>query len=416
MQHGTRTHRHLTGARVRKAVIGVVAFTAAGVMLAACSSGSDNANGKSSGGSGSQSAPTTTSPPVNIAITPASSPEMNPSTPVVVKATNGTLKTVAVTNAKTGATVTGDFSADKTSWTSNEPLGFGASYSVDAVGANPQGASNEQKSTLTTITPTKTSNTNMFPAPSSVSSVGIGVGMPIVFQFTNAVTNKSDVEKAITITTSPHQPVGFHWLSSTELDARPQAYWTAGTTIHVSTKLYGMDLGGGNYDKEDRNETYKVHDSWIAQANGQTEQMNILHNGSVVKTMNISMGKDSTPTSTGPHVIFDKKQSVEMNSCTYGICPPNPLAYDETEYYAERITNGGEFVHENPDTVGAQGHSNVSHGCINLSPSDAQWFFNNLGIGDVVEVTNANGAPLATTDFMADWLIPWADWTPATNS
>ncbi len=416
MQYGTRAHRHLTGARVRKAVIGVVAIAAAGVMLAACSSGSDNANGKSSGGSGSQSAPTTTSPPVNIAITPAGSTEVNPGTPVVVKATNGTLKNVAVANTKTGASVTGDFSSDKTSWTSNEPLGFGASYSVDATGANPQGASSEQKSTLTTINPTKTSNTNMFPAPASVSIVGIGVGMPIVFQFTNPVTNKSDVEKAITITTTPSQPVGFHWLSSTELDARPQAYWTAGTSIHVVTKLYGMDLGGGNYDKDDRDVTYKVHDSWIAQANGATEQMNILHNGSVVKTMSISMGKDATPTSLGAHVIFDKQQQVEMNSCTYHVCPPNPLAYDEIEYYAERITNGGEFVHENPATVGVQGHSNVSHGCINLNAADAQWFFNNLGWGDVVEVTNSNGPQLATTDFMGDWSIPWADWTPATSS
>ncbi len=417
MQYGTRAQeRHLTGARVHKAVIGVVAFAAAGVMLAACSSGSDNANGKSTGGSGSQSAPTTTSPPVAIAISPASSPQMNPATPVVVKATNGTLKTVSVTNTKTGTTVTGDFSPDKTTWTSNEPLGFGASYTVDAVGANPQGSQSEQKSTLTTINPAKTSNTNMFPAPSTVQGSGIGVGMPIVFQFSHAVTNKSDVEKAITITTSPHQPVGFHWLSSTELDARPQNYWTAGTSIHVVTKLYGVDLGGGNYDDNDRDVTYKVHDSWVAQANGATEQMQILHNGSVVKTMSISMGKDSTPTSLGPHVIFDKKQQVEMNSCTYGVCPPDPRAYDETEYWAERITNGGEFVHENPATVGVQGHANVSHGCINLNAADAQWFFNNLGIGDVVEVTNSGGPQLAPTDFMGDWSIPWSQWTPVATS
>jgi lipoprotein-anchoring transpeptidase ErfK/SrfK len=416
MQHGNRAQdRHLTGVRVRKAVIGVVALAAAGVMLASCSSGSD-ATGKSSGGSGSRAAPTTTSPPVNIAISPASTPAMNPATPVVVKATNGTLQNVAVANTKTGATVTGAFSSDKTSWTSSEVLGFGASYTVDVTGANPQGSPTEQKSTLTTISPAKTSNTNMFPAPASVSSVGIGVGMPIVFQFTNAVANKSDVEKAITITTSPSQPVGFHWLSSTELDARPQSYWTAGTSIHVVTKLYGVDLGGGNYDKDDRDVTYKVHDSWVAQANGATDQMVILHNGSTVKTMSISMGKGSTPTSLGPHVIFDKNQSVQMNSCTYGVCPPNPLAYNETEYYAERITNGGEFVHENPDTVGAQGHSNVSHGCINLNAADAQWFFSNLGIGDVVEVTNSGGPQLATTEFMGDWSIPWSSWTPASTS
>ena len=61
MQHGNRAQdRHrgfafgpLTGTRVRKAVVGVVGFAVAGVMLAACSSGSDNAS-SSSGGSGSR--------------------------------------------------------------------------------------------------------------------------------------------------------------------------------------------------------------------------------------------------------------------------------------------------------------------------------------------------------------------------
>jgi len=333
-----------------------------------------------------------------------------------VKATNGTLKNVAVTNTKTGAVVTGAYSTDKTSWTSSEVLAFGSSYSVDATGANQQGTPAEQKSTLTTINPAKTSNTNMFPAPSTVASTGIGVGMPIEFQFSNNVTNKTNVENAIKITATPSQAIGFHWLDATHLDARPKDFWQPGTTIHVVAKLYGMDLGGGNFDKNDRDETYKVHDSWIAQADGGTEQMKILHNGALVKTMSISMGKDATPTEYGTHVVFEKDATKQMNSCTYGICPPDPKAYNETEYWAERITNGGEFVHENPDTVGVQGHANVSHGCINLNAADAQWFFNNLGIGDVVEVTNSGGPQLGANEYMGVWTAPWSSLTPVSSS
>jgi lipoprotein-anchoring transpeptidase ErfK/SrfK len=426
MQHGNRvqgrhrgfTFRPLTGARARRAVIGVVGFAVAGVMLAACSSGSGNATG-GSGGSGSQSAPTTTSgPPVSIAITPsaADAAAVNPGTPIVVKATNGTLKNVTVTNSKTGTAVTGAYSTDKATWTSNVDLGFGASYAVDAQGANPQGAPSEQKSTLTTINPSVKSYTNMFPAPAAYAGPGIGVGMPIIFQFSHAVTNKKAAEAGITITTTPSQPVGFYWISSTELDARPQNYWTAGTKVHVVAKLYGTDLGGGNFDQEDRDETYHVHDAWVAKADGNSEQMQIFDNGNLVKTMNISMGKDSTPTSLGPHVITDKNQTVQMNSCTYGVCPPDPRAYNETEYWAERITNGGEFVHENPDTVGVQGHSNVSHGCINLNQADAQWFFTNLGVGDVVEVTNSGGPTITPGAFIGDWAVPWSQFTPVATA
>ena len=422
MQHGNRAQgadrgfafRPLNGVRARKAVIGVVGFAVAGVMLAACSSGSGTASG-GSGSSGSQNATTTPSgPPVNIAITPAAATSMNPATPIVVKASNGTLKNVAVTNTKTGTVVTGDFSTDKTTWTSNEDLGFGATYSVDAQGANPQGSPAEQKTTNTTIDPSLKSYTNMIPAPGSVPS--IGVGMPIIFEFSHPVTDKQAAEAGIKIATTPSQPVGFYWISSTELDARPQNFWTAGTSIHVMAKLYGTDLGGGNFDQQDRDVTYKVHDAWIAKADGNTEQMQIFDNNNLVKTMNISMGKDSTPTSLGTHVISAKNQSVQMNSCTYGVCPPDPRAYNETEYWAERITNGGEFVHENPDTVGVQGKANVSHGCINLNEADAEWFFNNLGVGDVVEVTNSGGPQIAPTAFIGDWTVPWSQFTPVASS
>ncbi|HEY4020450.1 MAG TPA: Ig-like domain-containing protein [Pseudonocardiaceae bacterium] len=424
MQHGNSAqNRHrgfafgrLTGVRARKAAIGVVGLAVAGVMLAACSSGSGNASGGSSGGSGSQAPTTTAGPPVNIAIANSGATTVNPGTPVVVKATNGTLKNVAVTNTKTGAVVTGAYSTDKTSWTSTEDLAFGATYAVDATGANPQGSPAEQKATMTTISPSVKSYTNMFPAPASVAGTGIGVGMPIIFQFSHPVTNKQAVEAGIKIATTPSQAVGFYWISSTELDARPQAYWTAGTKVHVMAKLYGTDLGGGNYDQEDRDETYTVHDAWIAKADGSSEQMQIFDNGAMVKSMSISMGKGSTPTSLGPHVITDKNQSVQMNSCTYGVCPPDPRAYNETEYWAERITNGGEFVHENPATVGVQGHSNVSHGCINLNAADAQWFFTHLGVGDVVEVTNSSGPMITPGAFIGDWAVPWSQFAPVASA
>src|SRR5205085_11732028 len=141
----------------------------------------------------------------------------------------------------------------------------------------------------------------------------------------------------------------------------------------------------------DRSLDFSIHDSWIAKADGNTEQMQIFHNGQQVNAMPISMGKDSTPTHIGPHVISDKQQQVIMDSCTYGVCPPDPNAYREPELWDERISEDGEFVHENPASVNSQGHTNVSHGCINLDTANAMWFFQNFGLGDVVEVRNSPG-------------------------
>ena len=40
-----------------------------------------------------------------------------------------------------------------------------------------------------------------------------------------------------------------------------------------------------------------------------------------------------------------------------------------------RISDNGEFIHQNQNTVADQGVDNVSHGCINLSAQNAQAYY-----------------------------------------
>ncbi|HEX5118574.1 MAG TPA: Ig-like domain-containing protein [Pseudonocardiaceae bacterium] len=403
------------GRRHRRAAISVIGLAAAAVVLAACSSGpspTGTTTGEALGGqqdaSQTRSATPSQAALASVSITPNAGKNINPTTPIVVKASNGTLSSVTVVNTVKGTHVTGDFSADKTTWTSNEDLGYGSTYAVNAVGTNKDGRSTNQQSTVSTLDPAKVAYPNMIPAPASVTS--IGVGQPVVFQFDQPVANKKAVQAALTVQTSPSQPGSWYWISDRQVDYRAQEFWQAGTTINVTAKVYGLDFGNGVFGAEDRQVAFHVHDAWIAKADGRTEKMNIYDNGHLVKTMPISMGKQSTPTKVGVHVISSRNQKVQMNSCTYGVCPPDPRAYNETEYWAERISNSGEFVHENPATVGVQGSANVSHGCINLSQANAEWFFNHLGIGDVVEVTNSGGPKMPVWDMYGDWGVSWSTW------
>ena len=412
MQHGNGM-----GRRHRRTAMSVIGLAAAAVALAACSSGPSptgtNAGdplGAAQQQDASQPRAATPSPadPVTVSFTPNAGKNVNPTTPVVVKASHGTLSSVTMVNTVRGTHVTGDFSADHTTWTSNEALGYGATYSVTAVAANGGDKPVTQQTTVSTLKPAKVAYPNMIPAPSSVSS--IGVGQPVVFQFDQPVANKKAVQNALTVHTTPAQPGAWYWISDRQVDYRGETFWQAGTTINVTAKVYGLDFGDGVYGAEDRQVTFHVHDAWIAKADGHTEKMNIYDNGKLVKTMPISMGKQATPTKVGVHVISSRNQKVQMNSCTYGVCPPDPRAYNETEYWAERISNSGEFVHENPATVGAQGSTNVSHGCINLSEANAKWFFSHLGIGDVVEVTNSGGPKMPIWDMYGDWAVSWSTW------
>ncbi|WP_275295738.1 Ig-like domain-containing protein [Amycolatopsis sp. La24] len=390
----------------KKTFFPLAGILAATVLLSACSSGDGGSNAGTPGAPGGSSQ---TATPASVSIEPANASGISPSTPIVVKAANGKLTDVTVTSAK-GKAVAGEFSPDKLSWTTTEVLGYGGTYQVKAHAQGADGKSVEQQGQVTTLSPKKQANANLIPAPNAVKSSGVGVGQPIVFSFGVPVKNKAAVEKALTVESSPKQDGSWYWMDDKNVHYRPKEYWKPGTTLTVTAKIYGVDFGNGVYGADDRTESYKVHDSWIAKADGNSEQMQIFHNGSMVKSMPISMGKDATPTHLGPHVISDKQANYTMDSCTYGVCPPDPKAYRSNEKFSERISNDGEFVHENPNSVGQQGSSNVSHGCINLNAANAEWFFNNFGLGDVVEVTNSGGPQLPVWDLYGDWSKSWTDW------
>ncbi|WP_158887867.1 L,D-transpeptidase [Amycolatopsis anabasis] len=371
--------------------------------LSACSSGDDG--GDPGGQPGA--VPGTS---MNLTITPAGGNDVNPATPITVKADHGTLTEVTVTNTAKGKKVSGALSPDKSTWTSSEPLGYGSTYQIDAKASDTNGKPGEQQARITTLTPKQQAEPNLIPAPNAVASTGVGVGQPIVFSFNQPVKDKAAVEKQLSVVSEPAQEGGWYWIDDKNVHYRPKEYWQPGTKLTVTAKVYGVDFGNGVYGAGDRTEKYQVHDSWVAKADGNTEQMQIFHNGQMVKSMPISMGKDATPTHLGPHVISDKHENYVMDSCTYGVCQGQPGYYKSNEKWSQRISNDGEFVHENPNSVGQQGSSNVSHGCINLNDENAKWFYQNLGLGDVVEVTNSGGKELPVWDLYGDWSVPWDKW------
>ena len=83
-----------------------------------------------------------------------------------------------------------------------------------------------------------------------------------------------------------------------------------------------------------------------------------------------------------------------MDSRTIGIPLDDPEGYKLTVENAVRITNGGVYVHSAPWSTGSQGYANVSHGCINLGPDNAAWYFDMVSVGDPVivrELTTLHG-------------------------
>jgi lipoprotein-anchoring transpeptidase ErfK/SrfK len=99
-----------------------------------------------------------------------------------------------------------------------------------------------------------------------------------------------------------------------------------------------------------------------------------------------------------------------MTSASYGLPKDTPLGYDELISKAIRITPDGEFLHSAPWSVWAQGKQNTSHGCVNLSPENAAWFYSRFSYGDVVDIKNT-GKDLPFAAGYNEWGVSWATWT-----
>ncbi len=324
--------------------------------------------------------------------------------PVTVAAEGGVLGAVTMTN-QNGSAVEGRLSPDGLTWTTTEPLGYNKRYTINAQSMGLGGQTSRQM-VFETHSPANLTMPYLLPGDGET----VGIGQPIAVRFDENIPDREAAEKAITVTTNPPVAGAFYWLSNREVRWRPQHYWKPGTTVDVKVDTYGVDLGDGLYGQDNADTRFTVGDAVVATADDDTKTLAIRVNGEVVKTMPISMGKDKTPTYNGTYIIGDRFSHLVMDSSTYGVPSNSPNGYRTEVDYATQMSYSGIYVHAAPWSVGSQGYSNVSHGCLNVSTANALWFYNNTKRGDIVEVRNTVGSTLPGVDGLGDWNIPWEQW------
>lgn len=233
-----------------------------------------------------------------------------------------------------------------------------------------------------------------FGPPSFVPKGGstVGVGQPIIINFPGTVENADAAIGAVHVSSVPPVPGKFYWMTPTQLRWRPINFWPAHTAVTV-------DAGGTV-------STFHTGDTLIATADDASHQLTVTRNGTVEKTIPMSMGMTSGnhQTPNGTYYVQDKKASVVMDSSTYGVPVSSTYGYKVTVEDAVRFDNVGDYVHSAPWSVDDQGKRDVSHGCINISPSNAKWFFDNFGPGDPIVVKNSSGGSYKKNDGSADWM------------
>ena len=225
-------------------------------------------------------------------------------------------------------------------------------------------------------------------APANGSTVG--VAQPIIIDFPGLVDDAGAAENAVHISSVPPVPGKFYWKSPTQLRWRPLSFWPAHTAVTI-------DAGGTV-------SSFQTGDTLVATADDATHQLTVTRNGTVEKTIPMSMGMAAGghQTANGTYYVQEKMPSVVMDSSTYGVPVNSTYGYKVTVDLAVRFDDSGNFVHSAPWSVDDQGKRDVSHGCINISPTNARWFFDNFGAGDPIIVKNSTGT-YTRNDGSNDW-------------
>jgi lipoprotein-anchoring transpeptidase ErfK/SrfK len=371
---------------------------------------------------------------------------VSPADPVTAQLIGGALDSVSLINPD-GKSVKGEYDSAKTTWHNAEDLGYNKKYTFKASGVGADGKRLEEARTFTTVKPKNYTLPYLRANVTTLLDGGtFGVGQPVVVWFDENIPDRAAAERTLSVTTTPPVVGAWHWYGTREVHWRPKEYWPKGTQVSVAAKVYGRNLGSGLYGQEDVTANFTIGPSRIAIADSNTHHMKIYVDGVEQKTINgksypdgvpISMGRGGSTTgangvyvdfhtNSGPHYVLDKEDPVEMSSASFGITDPsNPFYYPKVVVHlAVRISVGGEFVHSAPWSVAyycnnpathnkcGQGYTNVSHGCINVSPSVADWFFSTFTAGDVVDVRNT-GRDLGTgknPDGPNDWVLTWEKW------
>ncbi|MEE3065886.1 MAG: L,D-transpeptidase [Actinomycetota bacterium] len=242
--------------------------------------------------------------------------------------------------------------------------------------------------------PTPFTGTAPFGTPTFVPKTGsmVGVAQPIIINFPGRVDDAGAAQAAVHVSSIPPVPGKFYWMTPTQLRWRPINFWPANTAVNI-------DAGGTK-------SSFRTGDQLIATADDSTHQLTVTRNGTLEKTIPMSMGMTSGnhQTPNGTYYVQEKMPSVVMDSSTYGVPVNSTYGYKVTVELAVRFDNVGDFVHSAPWSVDDQGKRDVSHGCINISPSNARWFFDNFGPGDPIIVKNSSGGSYKKNDGSSDWI------------
>ncbi|RKN40633.1 L,D-transpeptidase [Micromonospora endolithica] len=339
--------------------------------------------------------------PPELTVTPTDRTRNVPLSAEVGTAVRGGRVTAVRFTDDRGAEVRGEPREDGSSWVPAAPLKPERTYTAEVTATGDSGATTTRRTTFTTMpAPTKPAVTSTLYFAGNRT---YGTAMPVTVAFDPPIPKEArdDVQRRLFVKTDPPQPGAWSWVSDgSQVYYRAPDFWRPGTTITVRAGLAGLPIGKDQVGDDDRTATSKIGRQVALEIDNASKQMSVVRDGKVVRRIPVSLGKPSTPTSSGKMVIMEKHQQTTFD--TRGSADPYVVDVED----AQRLTWGGEFIHGAPWSEGDQGSTNVSHGCTNVSAAAADWLMGVTQVGDLVTVKGTE-VELTEGNGWTAWNVSW---------
>ncbi|WP_338898714.1 Ig-like domain-containing protein [Streptomyces sp. TG1A-60] len=330
----------------------------------------------------------------------------DPDKPLEVTAADGRITDVTAVDA-TGRYVAGELSADGARWHSTSPLAANARYTVRVSTENKDGAPGRETLAFDTGRPLTKKRLNVTFGPEAGE---YGVGQPVTATLSVPVEDKAAravVERALKVDSTPAVEGAWHWVDDKELHYRPKEYWPANATLQVHSNLEGIKIGDRLRGGKAKPVELTTGDKIVAVTDAAAHQMTVYRNDKVIRQIPVTTGMPGYETRNGVKVVLAKEGTVRMTSASIGAAD----FYDLIVHNSVRVTHSGEYLHAAPWSTGSQGYANVSHGCTGMSTGNAQWFYDTINEGDIVQVVNSAGDTMAPFgNGFGDWNLDWKKW------
>lgn len=259
-------------------------------------------------------------------------------------------------------------------------------------------------------------------SPDSSSKQGVGTILRVTFEEPIPSAARWKVQDGLEIkSTNSKQDLSapWVWLNDSTLAYRPQDFWLANQTVSVASTWPVDQPLMRISEKADKKKVghddlvevvmgnavafeVRIGRSQILKIDGAKHQAVVQRDGKRIKEVPVSLGKSGWETASGIKTMMESYEVKRLYN-------PGPNGWDVTTPYAIRLTITGEFLHSAPWN-GSIGYANTSHGCTNMTISDAKWFYENSLRGDPVITVNGGAEPAVWDGDGAPWNVSWSSW------